>query len=107
MLAEQCWQAQCVLLCNMFSAMCWLYHAALTVLANTQCWQAHHVLCDAMALPCCLNNGGIPLLATKPAGYSAEVQPEHVVDALAWGDGLMETCWNDNHMQSARHTMVH
>ena len=47
------------------------------------------------------------MLPTNGAGYSTAVPPELVVDALAWGDGLMETCWNDNHMHITRHTMLH
>ena len=44
------------------------------------------------------------MLATSRAGYPTEVQLELVVVALAWGDVLMNTCWNGNRMQSARHT---
>ena len=44
------------------------------------------------------------MLATSRAGYPTEVQLELVVVALAWGDVLMNTCWNGNRTQSARHT---
>ena len=65
-----------------------------------------HCICQQVRNGKHTNSNGA-MLATNKAGYSTEVQLELVVVALAWGEGLMNTCWIGTHMQRTGRAKVH